>query len=100
MIGSKVPWFRFRLVSVLVVMTATCLVSWAYVNRTYIKTDTHIKVQQPTAPFPYAAQEVVSETSSTIDWQKLYGDTIKLLMILVCLVAFFSWMTFRIKHMQ
>jgi ABC-type phosphate transport system permease subunit len=81
-------------------MTVTSLITWAGVNRSYITQDTQIMVQPPTAPQPFAIQEIVSKTTSGVDWRSVRGDTATLLIVILCLVVLVAWINVYSRRMR
>ena len=81
-------------------MTAGCFMSWAYVHRSYLTEDSQLKLQSPSETQPFAARKIVHETTTSLDWRQLFSDATTLLIIIVSLASFVTWVNIRIQRMQ
>ncbi len=95
MLNFRPAWYQFRLASLFLTMTVVCLVSWAYVNRSYLAEDTRLTLQKPSSLQRDAALQLLYEETTIFDWPQLYFDGITLLLTLVGLAAIVAWLNIR-----
>lgn len=95
--SGQTNWFRFQLATLILAMTAACLISWAYIHRSYETNELVLQRKPPAAQQSLDPIEVAPLTLQRLDWWQLYGDTTWMFIVIVSLAIVIAWINLRSK---